>query len=128
MPGEQVRPQANRQRYQPQEVRQDLDRKYQQDDRAFDASGQEAFHVSDRAVVLDALVGEQHEDAHREDQRIRHVRVGRVDLKRREMRSEEVELRGRIDRQRDVADQIRHENEDEDRRDQREVFAFHALV
>ena len=125
---EQVGPEPDGQRDQAQEDREDLDREDEQHDRPFDAARHEAFEVADRTPVLYALVDEEDEHPQREHKREGNVRIGRVDLQGRYVRTEDVELLPRVDRQRYVADQVRDEDEDEDRRDQRKVLAFHLRI
>ena len=79
-------------------------------------------------MLLDALVREEHEHQQREHQRERDVRVRGIDLERRPVDPEQQELLAGVDRQRDVADQVRDQDEDEDRRDQREVLSRHRLI
>src|ERR1700722_19402893 len=104
--GEQVGPEPDGERDQPQEVGQDLDRVHEESDPSADLRHQ-ALDVAERAVLLDALVGEEHEHEQPEHQRERDVRVGRVDLERGPVDPEQQELLAGVARQRDVGGQGR---------------------
>src|SRR5579875_2994758 len=127
--GEQVGPEPDGQRDQAQEVGEHLDHEDHRLDRPVQTGGQEAAEEADDAVVRPvALIAEEAEDHQREHQREGDVGVGGVDLERRQMGAEDRELVDRVDRQWDVADQVRDQDEDKERRDQREVLTREPVV
>src|SRR3954468_13736991 len=121
--GEQVREESDGQRDDPDEVRDHLDDEEERLERTRRAGGDERADVAAEAPRPDALdvVAEPHDEG--EDERHGDVRRRRVQGERRDLEAEEPcrRLGGR--RKRYVADQVREEDEEEQRPDEREPLA-----
>ena len=122
-PAKQVRPQPDGERERPQhEVGEHLQREDQDQHRPTDALGDQALDVPDGTVGPHPFDVVCDEHAEREHERDREVRHRGIDLEGRDVRAEQLERVLGVDRQGDVADQVRDEDEDEQREDDREPF------
>ena len=128
MAGEDVREQSDRQREDPHQVREHLEPEYHDGHAAFDAPRDESFQIADRALGAHAFdrVGEEHEQ--REHERDREVRRGGVQREGGDLGPEDRDLVLRVRRQRQVADEVREEDEEEQRADEREPPRGHLGV
>src|SRR3954468_6429621 len=132
--GEDVGEQSYGEREQPHEVREQLEpaqRRHAEpadDARAADALRDEALEVAADALGPDALDVEGDEDDEREDERHGEVRRARVEGEGRDLEPEHLEGLVRVRRQRDVADEVREPDEEEQRGQEREPLAGHLVV
>src|SRR3954467_8118699 len=126
--GEQVGEEPHRQRDDPDEVGDQLDHEDRDAHAARRAGGDEGGEVAAHAVRPDALdvVADPHDEG--EHERHRDVRRGRVQRERRDLQPEEVEGLLAVRRQRQIADQVREPDEEEEGAHEREPFGGHLRV
>src|SRR5215218_4807993 len=129
VPGEDVGEQTNGERDQAHEVRQELEHEDESlHERVVDARRDQARQVAAHALHADALEVVRDEHDEREDERDREVGRRCVERERRDVDAEDIDLLVRVGRQRDVADEVREPDEQEQRPDEREPLARHRVV
>src|SRR5918994_2958350 len=128
VPREDVREETNTQREQPHDVGEELEHEHEDRHPAGHAGRHQRLHVPAEALRADALDVVGDEDDEREDEGDGDVRRRGVDGEGRDLEAEHFDLVLGVGRQRDVADQVREPDEEEEGPDEREPLAGHPVV